>query len=52
MAAILRSIGDRSLLSLFDVEQGTVSREIYTNEEIYQMELEQIFARCWLFIGH
>jgi phenylpropionate dioxygenase-like ring-hydroxylating dioxygenase large terminal subunit len=52
MATILRSIGDRSLRSLFDVEQGTVSREIYTNEEIYQMELEQIFARCWLFLGH
>src|SRR5437879_7250415 len=52
MATILRSIGDRSLRSLFDIEQGTVSREIYTNAEIYQMELEQIFARCWLFLGH
>src|SRR5438128_1875073 len=29
MATILRSIGNRSLRSLLDVEQGTVSREVY-----------------------
>ena len=43
---------DGSLRSLFDLEKGHVSREIYTNEELYQQELEQIFGRCWLFIGH
>ena len=52
MVTVLRSLGDRSLRSLFDVERGLVSREVYVNEEIYQMELEQIFARCWLFLGH
>src|SRR5918999_499210 len=52
MVTLLRSLGDRSLRSLFDVERGLVSREVYVNEEIYQMELEQIFARCWLFLGH
>jgi phenylpropionate dioxygenase-like ring-hydroxylating dioxygenase large terminal subunit len=52
MVAILHSLGDRSLRPLFDFEQGLVSREIYVNPEIYQWELERIFARCWLFLGH
>ena len=43
---------DRPLRSLFDTEKSSVSREIYVNEAIYQQELEQIYARCWLFIGH
>ncbi len=43
---------DRPLRSLFDYEKGTVSREVYVNEALYQQELEQIYARCWLFIGH
>ena len=43
---------DRPLRSLFDYEKGLVSREMYVNEAIYQQELEQIYARCWLFIGH
>ena len=32
--------------------RAQVSREIFVNEEIYQQELEQVFARAWLFIGH
>ncbi len=38
--------------SLVDHENGLVSREIFVSDEIYQQELEQIFARTWLFIGH
>ena len=45
MVEILPSRSDRSLRGLVDLEQGLVSREIYVNEEIYQQELEQIFAR-------
>ena len=52
MVNILRSIGDRSLRSMVDLDKGVVDREIYVNEEIYQQEMEQIFARCWLFVGH
>ena len=38
----LRSLGDRSLSPLVDLERGLVSREIYVNPDIYQQELEQI----------
>ncbi len=51
MVTILNSYKG-SLRSLFDFEKGTVGREIYVNADLYQQELEQIFARCWLFIGH
>ena len=37
---------------LVDIERGTVSREIFVSEEIYGQELERVFSRAWLFIGH
>ena len=37
---------DRSLRSLVDIEHGMISREVYTNEDIYRQELEQIFMRA------
>ncbi|NIO12060.1 MAG: Rieske 2Fe-2S domain-containing protein, partial [Deltaproteobacteria bacterium] len=49
---IITAHGDRSLRSLIDTEQGTVSRELYTNPDIFEQEQEQIFGRCWLFLGH
>src|SRR5947208_16630533 len=52
MVMINTSRGDRSLRSFIDTESGTLSRELYVNPDIFQQELEQIFARCWLFIGH
>ena len=38
--------------SLVDSDQGLVSRRIFIEPEIYQQELERIFARCWLFLCH
>src|SRR5207248_2973689 len=37
---------------LVDLETGQISREIFVNEAIYQEELERVFARAWLFVGH
>jgi 3-phenylpropionate/trans-cinnamate dioxygenase alpha subunit len=34
------------------VSQGLLDRDIFASQTIYEQELERIFARCWLFIGH
>ena len=52
MVMMNTSRGDRSLRSFIDTEHGTLSRELYVNPDIFQQELEQIFGRCWLFLGH
>jgi phenylpropionate dioxygenase-like ring-hydroxylating dioxygenase large terminal subunit len=52
MANLVRALGDYSLASYIDGENGTVSRELYVNSEIFEQEMEQIFQRCWLFLGH
>ena len=41
-----------SINGLVDTRAGIISREIFVNEEIYQQEQEQIFARSWLLVGH
>jgi phenylpropionate dioxygenase-like ring-hydroxylating dioxygenase large terminal subunit len=40
------------LNSLVDIPNGIVSREIFVNEDIFRQELERIFSRSWLFVGH
>jgi phenylpropionate dioxygenase-like ring-hydroxylating dioxygenase large terminal subunit len=37
---------------LVDDGNGLVSRRIYIEPEIYEQELERIFARCWLYLCH
>ena len=43
---------DRPMSKLVDTNGGRVSREIFCNQEIYDQEMEQVFARSWLFVGH
>lgn len=35
-----------------DVENGTVDRRIFSDPDVYQQELRQIFARAWNFMCH
>ena len=37
---------------MVDTEHGMLDRRIYTDQEVYQQELEKIFGRAWLCIGH
>ena len=38
--------------SFVDHENGLVDRQIFSDEAIYQLELERIFARAWNFMCH
>lgn len=40
------------LSSLVDPEKGRVARRIFVDEELYQLELDRIFGRCWLYLAH
>jgi phenylpropionate dioxygenase-like ring-hydroxylating dioxygenase large terminal subunit len=37
---------------LVQAERGLISREIFVSDEIFKREMEQIFSRAWLFVGH
>jgi phenylpropionate dioxygenase-like ring-hydroxylating dioxygenase large terminal subunit len=42
----------RPMLDLVDIERGTVSRKLFSDQDLYQLELERIFARAWNFVAH
>jgi phenylpropionate dioxygenase-like ring-hydroxylating dioxygenase large terminal subunit len=43
---------DLSMQRLVNNDEGWVSAAIYSDPQIYQQELEQVFSRMWLFVGH
>ena len=45
-------ISNEQLASLVNSEQGQISPLIYQDEAIYQLELERLFGRSWLFLAH
>lgn len=44
--------GAESIGDLVNPDEGLVSRHLFSDPAIYEMELERIFARCWQFLGH
>jgi phenylpropionate dioxygenase-like ring-hydroxylating dioxygenase large terminal subunit len=40
------------MLRMVDASRGTVDRRIFSDPDIYQMEMERIFARSWNFMCH
>ena len=34
------------------VKADRVHRDFYINPEVFEMEMERIFGRIWLFVGH
>lgn len=37
---------------LLDLHKGDLDRRIFSDPQIFEQELERIFARCWLLLGH
>jgi phenylpropionate dioxygenase-like ring-hydroxylating dioxygenase large terminal subunit len=37
---------------LIDADAGVISRRLFVDREVYERELETLFTRAWLFIGH
>ena len=37
---------------MIDTQRGTISRKIFVSPEFHAAELEKLFTRAWLFVGH
>jgi phenylpropionate dioxygenase-like ring-hydroxylating dioxygenase large terminal subunit len=35
-----------------DLDKGLIDNAIFTDEATYRQELDRVFARCWLLVGH
>jgi len=42
----------RQKYNIIDMDKGTLDRDIFVGEQIYQEELEKVFGRAWLWVGH
>jgi phenylpropionate dioxygenase-like ring-hydroxylating dioxygenase large terminal subunit len=45
-------IGSAKFGAFVDLDRGLVNRRIFSERDIYDAELERIFARSWLYLAH
>lgn len=38
--------------AMVNLRKGLISREIFSSKEVFEEELEKMFTRAWLFVGH
>jgi len=43
---------EEQILALVDARNGTVKPSIYTDADLYDLELERVFGRTWIFLAH
>ena len=34
------------------IEPGRIHRRVYTDPALFELEMERVFGRAWLFVGH
>ena len=45
-------VADLDLDALVDPDAGAVSREVYVDRAVYDVEQERVFGRAWLYLAH
>ena len=46
------ALGKTEIDELVSLERGEIDRRIYSDPRIFELEMQRIFARSWLFLCH
>lgn len=38
--------------AMVDEDRGLIDRQMFSDPDVYAAEMERIFRRCWLLLGH